>query len=121
MSSTNFADAQKRLLERRALREAEARAHNTRWSQDSAHSSGGQGTRQKPLGGINRFSHYGTSIWHTVKGREDTTPSFRVGQVDAELLDEELLDLLRAQVGEGLKYFGVRDKPRGVPLYYRES
>ena len=30
-----------------------------------------------------------------------------MGQVDAELLDEELLDLLKGQVGEGLKYLGV--------------
>jgi peroxin-2 len=30
-----------------------------------------------------------------------------VGQVDAELLDEELLELLKGQVGEGLKYLGV--------------
>ena len=29
-----------------------------------------------------------------------------MGQVDAELLDEELLQLLKGQVGEGLKYFG---------------
>jgi hypothetical protein len=27
--------------------------------------------------------------------------------VDAELLDEELLGLLKGQVGEALKYFGV--------------
>ncbi|KKF95783.1 Peroxisomal biogenesis factor 2 [Ceratocystis platani] len=31
-------------------------------------------------------------------------PNFRVGQVDAELLDNELVDLLRGQVGEALKY-----------------
>lgn len=30
-----------------------------------------------------------------------------MGQVDAELLDEELLDLLKGQVSEGLKYFGT--------------
>lgn len=29
-----------------------------------------------------------------------------MGQVDAELLDEELLELLKGQVGEGLKYLG---------------
>lgn len=34
------------------------------------------------------------------------TPHFRVGQVDAELLDEELLSLLRGQVSDALKYFG---------------
>lgn len=34
------------------------------------------------------------------------TPHFRVGQVDAELLDEELLSLLQGQVSEALKYLG---------------
>lgn len=34
------------------------------------------------------------------------TPYFRVGQVDAELLDEELLSLLKGQVSEALKYYG---------------
>jgi len=28
--------------------------------------------------------------------------------VDAELLDDELLELLKGQVGEGVKYFGTR-------------
>ena len=44
--------------------------------------------------------------WDAVKGREGTRPAFRVGQVDTELLDEELLELLRGQVRDGLKYFG---------------
>ena len=42
-----------------------------------------------------------------IKGREGTRPTFRVGQLDAEQLDEELLDLLKGQVGEALKYFDV--------------
>jgi peroxin-2 len=33
--------------------------------------------------------------------------TFRVGQLDAELLDEELLELLKAQLWGGLKYFRV--------------
>jgi peroxin-2 len=33
--------------------------------------------------------------------------SFRVGQLDTELLDEELLDLLKGQMWNGLKYFRV--------------
>ncbi|KAI5780000.1 Pex12 amino terminal region-domain-containing protein [Geopyxis carbonaria] len=32
-------------------------------------------------------------------------PAFRVGQLDTELLDEELLDLLKGQLWGGLKYF----------------
>ncbi|WES02037.1 hypothetical protein PX690_21455 [Bacillus velezensis] len=54
---------------------------------------------------VKRAIHIPT--WDTISGREGTRPAFRVGQVDAELLDEELLDLLKGQVGEGLKYFGT--------------
>lgn len=46
-------------------------------------------------------------LWNSIKGREGTRPAFRVGQVDAELLDEELLGLLKGQVGDALKCFGV--------------
>ena len=34
-------------------------------------------------------------------------PAFRVGQLDTELLDEELLELLKGQLWGGLKYFRV--------------
>ncbi len=46
------------------------------------------------------------SVWESINGRKGTNPSFRVGQVDAELLDEELLGLLKGQVGDASKYFG---------------
>jgi hypothetical protein len=46
-----------------------------------------------------------SSLWLIVSGREGTRPAFRVGQVDAELLDEELLELLKGQGGEALKYY----------------
>ena len=49
----------------------------------------------------------GFETWEIIKGREGTSPAFRVGQVDAELLDEELLQLLRGQVGDGLRLLGV--------------
>ncbi|ERS96680.1 hypothetical protein HMPREF1624_06889 [Sporothrix schenckii ATCC 58251] len=39
-----------------------------------------------------------------VAGTSGQRPAFRVSQVDAELLDEELLDLLRGQVADALKY-----------------
>ena len=38
--------------------------------------------------------------------RTSTAPAFRVGQVDAELLDEELISLFKQQVGDALKYHG---------------
>ncbi|KAL1303877.1 hypothetical protein AAFC00_000331 [Neodothiora populina] len=42
----------------------------------------------------------------TASASNAPSPHFRVGQVDAELLDEELLSLLRGQVSDALKYFG---------------
>ena len=45
------------------------------------------------------------SLCSTLLGREGTNPAFRVGQVDAELLDEELLEMLKGRVVEGLKYY----------------
>ena len=47
------------------------------------------------------------SLWTTLLSREGTRPSIRVGQVDAELLDEDLIQLLKGQVGEALKYYGT--------------
>ena len=35
-------------------------------------------------------------------------PAFRVGQLDTELLDQELLEFLKGQLWGGLKYFSVR-------------
>lgn len=56
---------------------------------------------------LNSIGLQGLAVWNRVTGTEGTRPAFRVGQVDAELLDEELLELLEAQVGDGLKFFGV--------------
>jgi peroxin-2 len=47
------------------------------------------------------------TLWDSVKGREGTRPAFRVGQVDAELLDADLLELLKGQIGEALKFYNV--------------
>jgi peroxin-2 len=91
MPAADFAAAQQRIAARRAQRAASQRAHH-----ESTPSS--------------RALHLPTpfsSAWDAIKGRSGTRPSFRVGQVDAELLDEELLDLLKGQVNEGLKYFGT--------------
>ncbi|EEQ86574.1 peroxisomal biogenesis factor 2 [Blastomyces dermatitidis ER-3] len=100
MTPTNFAAAQERILERRRLREAEA---PSRIPEPSTRLPAAIGKLPYPL---SRASDAGIMLWDTIKGREGTKPAFRVGQVDAELLDEELLALLKAQVGEGLKYFG---------------
>ncbi|KAI0126509.1 peroxisomal biogenesis factor 2 [Xylariales sp. AK1849] len=102
MSSTNFAEAQQRLATRRQARERESQARlaaqheaNRAWSQVS----------RLPFP-LNRLGRSSLSTWELLSSREGTRPSFRVGQVDAELLDEELIDLLRGQVSDALKYFG---------------
>ena len=97
MTSSSFALAQERLHTRRQAREIAAQA--------SRPPNPSSDRLPFPL----RFlGHASLSTWERIKGREGTGPAFRVGQVDAELLDEELLEMLRGQAGEGLKYFGVR-------------
>ncbi|KAK1149492.1 peroxisome assembly protein (Peroxin-2) [Aspergillus melleus] len=103
MSSTNFAAAQERVLERRRLREAEARA---RLAEQQRASPVNHPALQRLPYPLSRLPQSGLSLWNAIKGREGIRPAFRVGQVDAELLDEELLGLLKGQVGEALKYFG---------------
>lgn len=107
MASNDFALAQQRLVARRQAREAEAQARIA--AQQKASQAAARLNRLPfPLG---RLGQAGLSTWDTIRGREGTRPAFRVGQVDAELLDEELLELLKGQVGEALKYFGshIRD------------
>ncbi|PGG96509.1 hypothetical protein AJ80_09815 [Polytolypa hystricis UAMH7299] len=105
MTSANFAAAQERVLERRRLREVEAR---TRISDPTSRLPPALTKLPYPFSSA---PNAGLILWDTINGREGTRPAFRVGQVDAELLDEELLSLLKGQVGEGLKYFGshIRD------------
>ncbi len=87
MPAADFAAAQQRIAARRAQRAVyQQRAHHDASARSPF-----------PFGGV----------WNAIKGRSGTKPEFRVGQVDAELLDEELLSLLKDQVGEGLKYFGT--------------
>lgn len=100
MPAADFAAAQERIAARRAQRAAHQRAHH-----DSPRTPARALSRLPfPLGSL---STAGFSAWDAIKGRSGTRPEFRVGQVDAELLDEELLSLLKEQVGEGLKYFGT--------------
>lgn len=102
MASPDFAAAQARILARRQSHtvEAQTRLESRRDSQ--------------ALSALNllpfpfqRLFWQGTEVWNIVRGREGTRPAFRVGQLDSELLDEELLELLKGQAGEGLKFFGV--------------
>jgi peroxin-2 len=90
MPAADFAAAQQRLAARRAQR---ARRHH-------------EASLPSALSLPYPFSSLNTA-WDAIRGREGTRPFFRVGQVDAELLDEELLTLLKGQVTEGLKHFGT--------------
>ena len=103
MTSAEFVAAQQRVLARRQLRATEAQTR--RESQRSLQATASASQLPFPFRGLARK---GIESWGIIKGREGTRPAFRVGQVDAELLDEELLELLKAQVGEALKFFGVR-------------
>ncbi len=102
--SPSFAAAHERVLSRQR---AAATAASTRLSaQRSAHASNPLSRLPYPFTTLGQRS---LETWDVIKGREGTRPAFRVGQVDAELLDEELLELLRVQIGEGLRGFGVGD------------
>lgn len=102
MTSTDFALAQERITARRRARETEATAQLAA-QQNRSEARQRLARLPYPLASLGRA---GITTWDSIRGREGTKPAFRVGQVDAELLDEELLELLKGQVGEALKYFG---------------
>lgn len=102
MTSVNFAAAQQRIEERRRTKAAETRARFELQKSETA--SNALARLPFPL---RNLGQRGLQLWDDIQGREGTRPTYRVGQVDSERLDEELLELLNGQVGEGLKYFGV--------------
>ncbi|EXJ89857.1 hypothetical protein A1O3_02924 [Capronia epimyces CBS 606.96] len=98
MPASSFAAAQERILAQQAARRQEARARHQQAKVTGSPSS------------LSRLAHSFrpglSSFWSTLLESEGTRPAFRVGQVDAELLDEELLRLLKTQVGDALRYLG---------------
>ncbi|KAI0454872.1 Pex12 amino terminal region-domain-containing protein [Xylaria acuta] len=103
MSATGFAQAQQRLAARRQARERQAQA------QLAAHREASRAWSQVtrlPFP-FDRLGSASLSTWELISSREGTRPAFRVGQVDAELLDEDLVQQLRDQVGDALKYLGT--------------
>lgn len=102
MSSADFQAAQQRIAARRAAHTASAASQ--------PHAAPASSPLHKHLShlppSLNRLGAAGLTAWDTIRGRSGTSPAFRVGQADAELLDEELLSLLRGQITSGLKYFG---------------
>lgn len=105
MPSQDFAAAQDSLLARRQLHEFEAQG--PRALQNNSQVS----HKFIRLSIPSVLSRHVIDLWRILKGREGTRPAFRVGQLDAELLDEELLQLLKDEVGEGLKFWGVSSTP----------
>lgn len=97
MSESSFVQAQRRVAQRRQAREAAATASLAAQRASSVTSARLQ-RLPFPFSGM-------LPVWDVLSSRDGTRPAFRVSQVDAELLDEELLDLLKGQVGEALKYF----------------
>ncbi|KAL0465416.1 Pex12 amino terminal region domain-containing protein [Neurospora intermedia] len=102
-ANNTFALAQQRLIARRQARETENAARLAAQRSESQLRSR-IAASQSPL--IRRLGSSTLSFWDAISSREGTRPAFRVGQVDAELLDAELVDLLRTQVGDALKYIG---------------
>ncbi|KAI9893527.1 MAG: peroxisome assembly protein (Peroxin-2) [Vezdaea aestivalis] len=97
-STTFFQEAQQRLTARRLQRETAERLRQ-------AEQLRSQSSSALPFP-LDRISIAGRRTLEKLDGRNSTQPAFRVGQIDAELLDEELLEILRAQVGDALKYYG---------------
>lgn len=97
MNESTFVQAQQRVAARRQARETEAAARL------AAHRESSRTNAQ-----LQRLPYPFSRLagaWETAVTTESTRPAFRVAQVDAELLDAELLELLKAQAGDGLKYF----------------
>jgi peroxin-2 len=101
---TDFAAAQERILARRAASEAATASTAALLT----HSRSERLLSLPPT--LRVLAHHTLRAWDTIKTPFGTRPAFRVGQVDAELLDEELLNLLKNQAGEGLKLFGAHLK-----------
>lgn len=97
MSTSNFAAARARIAARRA---DHIRDHGRVEA-----SSPRDPLERIPLG-LRGIAESSLAFYTTLQSSSGTRPAFRVGQVDAELLDEELLGLLKSQVGDGLKYLG---------------
>ncbi|KAK5942594.1 peroxisome assembly protein (Peroxin-2) [Knufia obscura] len=119
MSSGSFAAAQQRIQARQEARRVEAQA---------AHQAQQTLARESTLGRLrfplNRTANPLTSLWSTLLTNEGTKPAVRVSQVDAELLDEELLVLLKSQIADALKYFNPHiqdDYSREILLFLRAT
>ncbi|GAM85378.1 hypothetical protein ANO11243_033850 [Dothideomycetidae sp. 11243] len=101
MSTVDFAAAQQRILARRA-----ARAEADRSAATASIASSPPAALLNLPAPLRELAIQSLSVFDRLRSPYGTRPAFRVGQVDAELLDEELLSLFKGQVGDALKYFG---------------
>lgn len=101
MTSADFAAAQARIAERRKARQGALQSQQ-QLKQQQLHAS----AFVRLPGPLRELCISAWSQWDHISSRHGTQPAFRVGQVDAELLDEELMELLKGQVEEALKYYG---------------
>ncbi|KAI5851720.1 Pex12 amino terminal region-domain-containing protein [Morchella snyderi] len=74
-----------------------------------------QASRQQEVASHGRLGTLFTTRGGDVK--TGARPAFRVGQLDTELLDEELLELLKGQLWNGLKYFRPSLKENWEPEF----
>ncbi|KAI9670246.1 MAG: peroxisome assembly protein (Peroxin-2) [Alyxoria varia] len=117
MTSVDFAAAQQRIAARRA-QNASSIGSSSLPSIGSGALSNLPAPIAKPLVSLQR--HLSALIGHG----SFHFPAFRSGQLDAELLDEELLSLFTGQVGEALKYYGSslrEDWVREIQLLLRAA
>lgn len=103
MTDSSFAHAQQRVVARRQAREAQAAAAAR------VPPEHGSSRAQRLRLGLQRLPFPLNQLgpaWDAASSRQGTRPAFRVAQVDAELLDDELVELLKGQAADALKYFG---------------
>ena len=96
MVDADLVSARKRVIARRAQR-----LQNQNGARLNEPDSSGD------ISPVERVQSSVTNAWSILRGFEGTRPAARVRQVDAELLDQELLGLFQGQVGEALKYYEV--------------
>ncbi|PNS13932.1 Peroxisomal bioproteinsis factor 2 [Sphaceloma murrayae] len=109
MSGVDFAAAQQRILARRLARSNASPPTRTTPSPSLIPSLPSSLPPQflalpAPLRTLASSS---LSLFHSLQSPYGTRPAFRVGQLDAELLDEELLTLFKGQVSDALKHYGT--------------
>ena len=117
MTSVDFAAAQQRIAARRAQNASPIASSASPSTRTSVLSN-----LPAPL--VNSVTSLQRRLSSVVGHDSLRHPALRSGQLDAELLDEELLSLFAGQVGEALKYYGSslrEDWAREIELLLRAA